>query len=521
MREALQLVQSLMDQQGAPATPTDEDLESLTWSLTIRDMEKFLRAAEPLLAGHGADSVARFELPGGQLELVSISGSAEWRSNATPLATVLDGLTEDQPRWPTERLLAVAGEFGSEGVATITLPKEPWRRALAQTLGRTIWIGPTGAGFETWLVNRPWTASAEALFTSGGAAVLTDDWRGQSRPCGPYLVFGHPDDADVTKPGEAPGFGDVEDRPALSRAIWLEPTAPVPPGTRVLLQGIAASAAAWVLAEDREGSQVRPLYANALTFELGQAPPRLSDLHGVAIVALARWVATEFNETRLDVARNVTVERIADPFDATPAPGILGAASLAYRVVIQKEVQTALDRQQKFEETFADLDKEVARMRSELSATVDQVVTRVLAGVLGIAIAALASTKIRGWPATVGALLIVGYIVSSILVIQFSTKAESRDRLDDAEDQIAGRRAALSPELAEVVSARIQRWRGEIDRRILIATILLAAIAVAVLIAGIAGYVAAESGGSGGGLDIRCTGTRATELHCTGTLPVR
>ena len=62
-----------------------------------------------------------------------------------------------------------------------------------------------------------------------------------------------------------------------------------------------------------------------------------------------------------------------------------------------------------------------------------------------------------------------------------STRPSALARLQDADDQIAKRRAQLSPELSEALTMRLNTWRGDVKHQIRTGAAILAVLIVALV----------------------------------------
>lgn len=505
MNNALTAARDYLEHQR-PDDPPDESLDDLTYTFAIRSAAHAIERAPTLTDKHGATIVLTWELTVGVVELEARPSGATWQSNGIPLTTVLEALRDrdERPEWTTDDLRPAFSELDAAATSCgrLTLRKQPWRAPLEEDLDRTLWMGPSMAGFERWVLKQGWRELATIFFARPGVAVVVEDnpvdWGG----AGPRIEA-------ASSSGElTPAENDTElqthlqlqrreDELPLWRAASLCPETPLPPAVQARLWGVATSAAAWVLAEDRTNPhRVRPRRDRARAYDLPDTPPDLNDRSGGAIRELVSWVAEDLNAARIAVAQRVAVAEIADPFDTTPVPPIKQAADIGYRVVIDRTVEDALERQTVFEQTFVDLDKSVAEIRSDISSTVEQVVTRTLVGASAFTIAALASPSFRGAAALVAGALIAVFVAANLVLLCRSTRPEVLRRLQDANDQIAKRRAKLSPELSEALTNRLGLWKHEVEHLIRLSAVILAALIVALLGAGLSVALATDYEGS-------------------------
>jgi hypothetical protein len=143
----------------------------------------------------------------------------------------------------------------------------------------------------------------------------------------------------------------------------------------------------------------------------------------------------------------------------------------------------SLERQQKLEELFRDLDDKAAEMRSSIDDTLDGSVTKALAGALAITIAALTSAKVRDWPATFAAVVLMGYLLTSARQLKRWRQDDADIRLRDAGTLAATRMEGLGDKLVDATKA----WRSLLRSRTRRATCMLRWLAVLLPIGGVLG----------------------------------
>lgn|GEM_PF-3821337 len=494
MQSALTAARAYLEHQ-TPGDPPEETLEDLTYTFAVRSASHAMEMAPTLTDEHEATIVLTWELAGGVIELATTQSSEVWESRQTPLPAALRSLENrnDRPEWTTQDLRKAFSELDEASTARgrLTLRKQSWRARLEDELSRTLWMGPSMDGFERWILGQRWRELATILLARPGFAVLVENSTVDYGEAGPRIEVASPagtltraeDDAELH--AELERLRRAQELP-LWRAASLCPKAPLTLPMQERLRGVATSAAAWVLAEDRsDPPRVRPRRDRARTYELSDPPPALDERDGTAIRALTRWVLEDLTATRIAVAQRVAAAEITDPFDATPALRIAEAADIAYRVAVDRTVADALERQAVFEQTFVEVDKSVAEIRRDISNTVEQVVARTLVGASAFTIAALASPSFRGTAALVAGALIAVFVAANLALLWRSTRPEALGRLEDAGYQIAKRRARLSPQLSQALANRLASWRKEIERRIRVGAAILVTLIVVLVGAGL------------------------------------
>lgn len=505
MHDALRAARVYLEHQDVDDRP-DESLKDLTYTFAIRSAGRAIVGASRLVTNHRASVVLVWELTAGVVELEARPSGYAWQSNESALPTVLAALADrsERPEWRTDDLGPAFTELDAAPTShgRLRLPKQSWRSDLEEDLDRTVWMGPSMASFERWVLGQSWRELASVCLARPGLAVVVEDGPPAADDAGPLIVVASPD-GDLVRATPDTALQTrlrrqrLGDELPLWRAASLRPQPPLPPRTRARLWGAATSAATWILAEDRtDPHRVRPRRDQARTYELADSPPDLDDRSGAAIRELASWVTRDLTGARIAVAQRVAAAEIADCVDATPAPPITQAADIAYRVAIDRTVQDALERQAVFEQTFVGLDKSVAEIRSDISGTVDQVVTRTLTGASVFAIAALASARFRGTAALVAGAVIAVFVAANLVLLCRSTRPEVLARLQDAEDQVARRRGEVSGELSQVLTSRLATWREDVERRIRAGVLILSLLILALLGVGLGAALATDYEGT-------------------------
>ena len=487
MHDALMSARDYLEPQHPDDSP-EESIDLLAYTFSIGSAEPAIEGARGLLAEHDASVVLRWELAAGTVEIEARPTGDTWQSNGTPLTAALTTLKDrgDRPEWKTEDLRPAFPELDKAAASygRLTLRKRSWRAPLEDELNRTLWMGPSMTGFEHWVLQQGGRELTSVFMARPGVGVIVADSpttldqaepRIEVAPLDGHLVRAA---SDTELQARLQRQGRQSELP-FWRAANLRPQAPLPLTVRTRLWGVASSAAAWVIAEEHvDPHTVRPRRDRARSYELPDMPPDLDDRSGGAIRDLASWVSEDVSSVRLAVAQRVAATEIADPFDTGSAPAIRQAADIGYRVAIDRTVQDALQRQAVFEQTFSDLDKSVAEIRKDISSAIDQVVTRTLTGASAFTIAALASPRFRGTAALVAGALIAIFVLANLMLLCRSTRPSALARLQDADDQIAKRRAQLSPELSEALTMRLDTWREDVKRQIRAGAAILAVLTV-------------------------------------------
>jgi hypothetical protein len=495
-REAMTLAVEALDafvarQEEQPGRRV-EDENNLTTRFSIRDVAAALEGADLLAERHDASVTLRFSVAGQALSFSRSPGQPGWSPDAgSPVALSALRDREERELWPTALLTEAVGELAgaAEADGDVHLAKDTWKQGLAGADQRWIWIGPTLQGFTRWVTSGPWQPLVRRMLAGGAAAVLVQDAPPLRQIVSPRFVVAKPE-AELPALGAEPWLarlGPVEDA-AVWRAARLAPKAPLPEDLRNVLHGLATSAAAWALAEDRQPGppmHLRPRADRIVTWTLQERSSPLDDRRGAALRQLAEWVMDGATQTHLAVARHVAADQIPEA-DSDIAPRVpLAAAELAFSVTIDRHVAEQLTQQAEFEKTFLGIDKTVTEVRASIGATVDDVVTRVLTASLAIAIAALASPRVRGVPAAVAASLIFLYVLLNVARLHGPVREELAARLSAIDDEVRARRGALSASLAQGLTTAMPLWRDQVGERLRAGIKILVVLAVAVLAAGV------------------------------------
>jgi hypothetical protein len=262
------------------------------------------------------------------------------------------------------------------------------------------------------------------------------------------------------------------------RAIDVDADA-VPGAVHGPLARIVAVTAARLVAESEVRGRLRPSDDEARLWAPIPDPPGSEPVDAGAVVMLARWLADDLSQARIDVARHVAAVSLEDPLHGGDGGELVETARVSYHLVVHRHVLASLDHQQKLEESFHALDEKAQEMRFKLGDTLDATLTKVLGAALAIAISALASPQVRDLPATLASIALAGYLVWSAVSLSRWFAKDAVGRLDAARDAAAGRLKGVGRDLDAVVEA----WKSQLSRRVRLVTIALYVLA-AVLVAG-------------------------------------
>ena len=244
------------------------------------------------------------------------------------------------------------------------------------------------------------------------------------------------------------------------------------------VQLVVAWAAAVAPADDRDDDVLRPARTEPTEWSAAQrdAPGATPS---AAIVALARWVAADYGETRLQVARAIAAQKLPDPFTAVAADHVIRSADLAYEFAIDMAVGESMRQQRELEKSYLEAETDLAKLRESIAAQADQVVTRALTGALAVAIAALTAKQVRGWPVTIagGVLAVVSRGDGAWYTLR-PVRREATARLDALATITAGR-ADLAHAGVQQLGAQIAAWRSRIGRHVIVTGALLILLALA------------------------------------------
>lgn len=393
--------------------------------------------------------------------------------------------------WSTDDLLGHGGDAELDSVDSVHLrievDKSRWSEPIARETGRSVWIGRSRSELASWLSQEDPTAAVNALFGGErtGALLLLLDWEGDSIDAGPRLTIGNLD-TRVQAPDEPPALSlriaERRDVPPLPhwRALDIELTA-LPDDLRGPLTRLVGIAATGLIVEEDEPGPLRPSVLETtiwprLPSTVGSAP-----VEADAIIALARWVAEELTQARLDAARHVAATSIPDPLATGDPERIVEVAQMTYHLLVHRDALASLDHQQKLEEAFHELDAKADELRVKLGESVEAAVTKALAAALAIAIAALASPKVRNLPATIAAAVLALYLAGSGWALLGWYRRDAESRLNAAKAAAAGRLKGVGKDLDKIVDG----WLRDLIKRIKVAAAILFALALVLLLGGL------------------------------------
>jgi hypothetical protein len=483
---ALKVVAGFGQAQGgvpAPEALAEDNFDVLVYDWKLSDLPAALRDAKGLLR---VGASVKFTVDSAEGVLVfTAKGSDRWSFGAGPQpGLLLPELAELGPRadWTTDELLSGDWESAADAIADADaraeFTKSQWTSEIANDTNRSVWIGPDQAGFATWLAETVPKGIANKLFSRPGALVLLADWAGgRSVAAGDSLAVGSLSERPgaEAKDQELLGPRLAERREGERLQLWrllrVDTHSDLPDELRRPLNRAVGLTAAMLIAAEEDG-MLRPASDRPEAWALPRAPGRGgSDVD--AIVELARWVGEDLSEIRFAIAGDIAARMIHDPLDGGPAAPPRDAARIAYHRAVHANVVESLERQQKLEESFRALDDQAAAMRASTDETVDGTVAKSLAGALAIAIAALTSSEVRNWPATIAGLILAGYLALSALTLASWRRNDADVRLAEAGAYAAQRVEGLGGQLEEST----RKWRARLQRRVRFATGLLWALA--------------------------------------------
>lgn len=464
-----------------------DNFEWLRYEWKLRDVVAALRNAGSLVRA-GAELELRFEVEETTLVLTSAEPD-EWTGEPEP-STLLRHLEEAGPKltWALDELLQ--GDF-EDGFAVVqraeakaAFSKRRWTEGISD---RCVWIGPDVAGLAAWVAGSTPEQIANKLFSQPGALALLARWPSpQPARAGEWLtVGGLGERADRAKDDDLLLARLAERKEESKLPSWrllrADTHSDLPAELRRPLNRAIGIIAAKLIAVYEDGT-LHPDPDQATVWALPDSPGDAeSDVD--AIVELARWVGADLSESRFTVARDIAARRIPDPLHGGPPEPPLDAARIAYRLAVHADVVESLERQQKLEESFRDLDDKAAEMRASIDDTLDGTVTKTLAGALAIAIAALASAEVRDWPATIAAFVLAGYIGINAVALARWQREDADVRLDEA--------ANLATQRVEKLGDRLKKsttgWRRQLEIRTRRATAILWVLAILLCLGGLAG----------------------------------
>ena len=487
LEDARAALEAFAGSQGDPGVTADS-LTALAYAVPLLDVPQGIRDHGGLVAT-GADLTFEFTLDDDAVRVAPAAREGEWRvaAGADRLRARLD--RQDNPRpWRTEHLTdaIAAGAAATGGTARMTWDKTGWREALsAATGGRAAWVGPSARGFAAWVEDDREGAIDELLGAAGGAIVSVAD--------GP-AKFDARARLVIAAPGAAPPA--VPSDPALTARLpeagheaalkrWhasLVRVTGVPAADARRIELTVAWAAATAVAEVREDGILRPSRTETREWRAEQR-----DANGAvaseAILDLAEWVAADYGETRLNVARFVAAEKIENPFAARPAADVRAAADVAYQVAISADVRVAMEKQRELEKSYLEAEKDLAALRESITEQADQVVIRTLTAALAVAIAALTAREVRGWPVTIAAAVLAIYLGIVAWYTFGPVRDDARNRLK-ALDDVARGRADLEAAGIKQLGDQIAGWRTRILGRARTLGCVLTVLAVVAVLGG-------------------------------------
>lgn len=474
--------------QDADAHVTQDGFDVLGYSWDLKDARRAVEQATGLVES-GGEVTLRLPVDGGVVVLTSDRPDI-WLPEDDGPEAVLPHLAESPTRlsWTTADLLAgdSAAGFGAVtgGTAEVGLSKERWQSPIEEQTGRSVWIGLSVNDLAGWLQTAIPEQIAQKLFGAPGALVLLANWSEDVFETAD-LAIGDLDhvpsagvDDDDVLVARLEGRSE-HDRLPDWRLIGADLSA-APAALAEPLRQAAGLTAARLLAEVQDADEVRPSATQPTRWKLA-ATPGEADGEFTALIGLVRWVGEDLSEARLQVARELAAERIKDPAHQQDERSVLEAAKLAYRLHVRQDVLQSLERQQTLEDAFRDLDDRAAEMRAKLGDALDDALTKGMAGALTIAIASLASAKVRDWPATIAGVVLACYLFIAAANVAL-LRRDSVKRLNEAAKLAKGRLEGLGDSLVRPV----EQWKRALERRARFAFWVLFVAAIAVLAGGIA-----------------------------------
>lgn len=389
---------------------------------------------------------------------------------------------ESRDEWSSDDVREALHSRGLDMVAELDVDKSPWREAVESRSGRSSWIGYSEASFRAWLETRSSLQVAQELFRLTAGAVVIYRWNDDVQHFGERLLIvplkaisrlGPPPD-DVVWPHEAP----IE----VVRAAQIEPPSDdVGPYGSLLLRVAAVSAARIIeLASTSDGrGDAGDLAIRWQVVDEGGV--ELDDVEGG--LALIRWVATEPTTLRLAIACRVAAQRLPDPLHGPPSDALISVANIAYESAIDDSVREALLQQAELERSFREMDSSLASAREAMTQGFESSLTRALAAVVAIGIAAVTADNFSGPLLIASAGLITAYLV---IQATFGLAAHKRDllsRLGTFELLVRGRGNRLSESLA----IEIHTWKKQVGKRVRWLRFILVLVVIAIVVGGIAG----------------------------------
>ncbi|MDQ3878300.1 MAG: hypothetical protein M3290_08140 [Actinomycetota bacterium] len=331
---------------------------------------------------------------------------------------------------------------------------------------------------------------AKELFARERSLILIYKWKGSAVSLGERLVVCGSKDvspAELVPAAELRWPHEVE--PELLRAAHLLPTTDSYEWSRSLLR-VAAICATQLF---ESAARTRSIDESVLPPHWEVPDSRAVESAGVeGILALIRWTSREPTAVRLAIAWRVAADRIVDPLNGPSAASLVSVAEIAYESAIDTGVRDALSRQAELEKNFREIDSSIASSRESMTGAVEGTVTRALAAVVAVGIAAVTSDDFRGWPLVAAAVLIAVYLALQATLVLASNKRDIKARLKTFDLLISGRSGRLGDDL----SREIQRWEKRLDHRVRFSRAALIILAMLVFVAGaVAAKTSAKKGG--------------------------
>lgn len=466
-----------------------DNFDVLVYRWELADVSTALQNARQLL-GVGAAVKITVNSTEGPLTFTA-KDPDHWAFPGAQPGLILSRLAEvgSRTHWTTDELVAggwdAAAPVITSAEARAEFSKYLWTSEIEEETNRSVWIGPDQAGFAAWLEETVPKGIAKKLFARPGALALLADWPESPATAGDSLTVGslserpraEAKDPELLVPRLAERH--EEKRLHLWRLLRVDTDSDLPDQLRQPMNRAVGLAAALLIATEEDG-KLRPASDRTEVWTVPPTPGRgPSDV--AAVVELARWVVKDLSEIRFVVAGEIAARLIKDPLDAGPAGPPQDAARIAYHRAVHNEVTESLERQQKLEEAFRSLDDQAAAMRASTDETVDGTVAKSLAGALAIAIAALTSSAVRNWPATIAAFVLAGYLGVSAVTLANWRRNDADLRLKEAGEYAAQRVEGLGDELKKSTL----RWRARLKRRVRFAVGLLWTLAALLAVGGL------------------------------------
>ncbi len=353
---------------------------------------------------------------------------------------------------------------------------------MSAATGRAAWVGPSVAGFAAWAHTNPGPAIRELLGSKGGAVVSVPD-APSAASSGARLAFAPP----AARPRGIAEDPVLEDRlPAGDRAKALPRWRAAQVDVELIDQAAASAirlvvgwAAAQALAEVHENGALRPARTAATEWSEAQRDAPGAEA-SAAVASLARWVAADYGETRLRVARAVAAEKLPNPFAVVAAEPVVASADMSYAMAIDETVSQSMQTQRDLERSYLDVEADFAKLRESIAAQADQVVTRALTGALAVAIAALTAKQVRGWPVTIAGGVLALYVGGMAWYTLRPVRNEAKAQFEALRKIVAGR-SALEPAGVEQLETQVNAWRTRINTHAIVAGAVLIALTLAAL----------------------------------------